>query len=120
MSMNINICAERKAYARNKFGKRIQFADRRDFDCIQTPTKISNEIMAAGNTESRLAAYRAYVIENCSDTLQEPVYAEDDLFCEDSPVGMVERNYGDEHLRALDLFLKTCDEEGFKVDVYIM
>lgn len=81
---------------------------------IQTPTVFSfvtNKIMASIDP---FQAYRDYVLEYCLD-YEEPIYAEDDVFCLEDPIGVEIRNDGPEHVKRFDDWLKSVEEAGYEV-----
>ena len=79
---------------------------------IQTPTVVTNAIMASVDP---FQAYRDYVLELCED-YEEPIYAEDDEFCLEDPIGVEIRNDGPEHVKRFDDWLKSVEEAGYSVE----
>ena len=81
------------------------------FDPVQTPTVVTNAIMASVDP---FQAYRDYVLELCED-YEKPIYAEDDEFCLEDPIGVEIRNDGPEHVKRFDDWLKSVEEAGYEV-----
>ena len=80
---------------------------------IQTPTVVTSKIMASIDP---FQAYRDYVLEYCLD-YEKPIYAEDDEFALDDPIGTEIRNDGPEHVKRFDDWLKSVEEAGYDVEV---
>jgi hypothetical protein len=112
MSMNLNIQAVRKVMVIKTGKVRNQSLD---FDCVQTPTRVSYEIMEMAD---KIAGYKAYVMSISQDE-EEELYADDDYMCEE-PIGTRTVNRGADHCRDLDMFLSTCADEGYDIEVYVM
>ena len=109
MSTNIHISAEREVQV-IKTGKiskqKIYFSE------WQTPTDVTYKIMAA---EDKVQAYKDWVL-SISEDVEQPVYADDDIFQEDEPIGTETYNSGKEHVVELDAWLKDALEEGYDIE----
>ena len=109
MSMNINL----KAVIVGDFvinSKSIKKKIHEMFDCVQTPTNITKQILKSNNP------YDEYVnfIKNRFDENQEIfIYAEDDYFEENEPVDSIIDNAGDEHIKTLNKFIS--DHNGWEL-----
>ena len=111
MSTNIHISAEREVQVikTGKVSKQTIY-----FGEGQTPTDVTYQIMAA---EDKVQAYKDWVL-SISEDVEEPVYAEDDIFQEDEPIGTETYNSGKEHVAKLDAWLKEALEEGYDIEFY--
>ena len=113
MSMNLHIAATGEATYPS--GKKFKVMER--FSCLQTPTKITNEILSK---ENPIEAYKAYVMEN-SVVEEEPIF---DIETWDEKTDYYEQvgtdlvNYWEIHIKQLDKFLKQALEKGLVVEVY--
>lgn len=83
---------------------------------IQTPTDVTKKIM--GSAEP-FQAYRDYVLEICED-YESPIYAEDDEFGLEDPIGVEIRNDGPEHVKRFNDWLKSVKEAGYDVEPFMM
>lgn len=77
----------------------------------QTPTKVTDKIL---KSEDPFQAYRDWVLENQEDQT-EPMYADDDVFHTGPIVGYETFNYGKEHIKDFDGWLKMMEEDGYTV-----
>lgn len=111
MSMNVYITAEREITFRKRNGETGTDTQTVKFDAWQTPTKVTYEIV--GSTDPA----RAYInwIESRSRDEQVPVYAEDDIFGENEPVGYEVYNAGKEHVQTFREWVAEVEEDGFTV-----
>ena len=110
MSMNIDICAERKVtYEVNGVTKTdIQ---EKDFGAWQTPTLVTYDILAQPNP---LQAYIDWVV-GMRDVQKMPVYADDDVFCQEEPIGFEDYCAADEHIQELKSWLEEMKRDGYTV-----
>lgn len=111
MSMNLHLSGKREVTV-NKTGAVSNQTI--DFNLYQTPTTVTRAALASGDPKG---AYVIYV-KSVSKDVQEPVYAEDDIFCESDPIGFEIHNAGNDHLKELEEFLVMCDSEGYTVEFY--
>lgn len=122
MSMNLYIEATRKAYALNGKGKRVSFNDRRTFDCWQTPTKVTYDVLAKKTEQEKVETYVQWAdsaVKPYEDNMYDFESGPDDNL--DYPVIGRKMIYpAQEHANALREFLKDCHEEGFSVKFYTM
>ena len=111
MSTNIHFEATRRI----KVIKTGQIEDQTTFFKykFQTPTDVTKKIMASVDP---FQAYRDYVLETCED-YNAPIYAEDDEFALDDPIGTEVQNNGPEHVKRFDDWLKSVEEAGYDVKV---
>lgn len=114
MSMNIHLSAELQGNFTLKTGKKIKKNIVVDFDCIQTSSDETEDIL---NSEDKYEAYKEFVKnlydeENCNFF----IYDDDDLFCEGTSVDVVIENEGDCHIKRLDAFIK--EHEGWNIIWY--
>lgn len=77
----------------------------------QTPSKVTAKIL---KTDDPFQAYRDWVLENQEDQT-EPLYAPGDIFHEGPIVGYETFNYGKEHLKDFDDWLKANIEDGYEI-----
>lgn len=112
MSTNIHIIAKRLISFAN--GHRIQCEEVQEVyvDVWQTPTAATREMMASADP---VQAYKDWVISRSQDR-QEPVYADDDIFCEGEPVGTTTVNEGREHIARLEAEIAELAERGFMIE----
>ena len=113
MSMNIHISATREVTV-NKTGKTS--SQTVQFDCWQTPTSDSYEIM---EKENPLEGYKEWVIAR-NDVGTFLVYEEGDFFKEREPIGETTVNYSENHVKKLNTWIEMCAECDYdiKVEVY--
>ena len=113
MSTNIYINAVRqiKVLKTNRIDEQwIQFS------AYQTPTKVTYEILNNESIESRIQAYKNYILTQCSHDEELDIYADDDVFGEGEPVGKEIYNAGKDHVALFDEWLEMCATDGY--DVY--
>ncbi len=111
MSTNIHFESHRDILVIKTGKQEIQSA--RFKEVWQTPTSVTNKILKA---DDPFQAYRDWVMEGQEDR-QEPIYAPGDLFHEGPVVGYETFNYGVEHLKDFDGWLKGMAEDGYTVTV---
>lgn len=110
MSMNIYIAGTRKAWTKNKAGKKVQFEQTDEFPVVQTPTKVTYEIM---NASDKKQVYIDYVMSQ-SEVQTLPIY-HDDVFCEEDPIGYFEYDWSKEHIEQFEDWWKDTEEQGFDI-----
>lgn len=108
MGMSIHIFAERECVV-TKTGKK--FTNQAVYGAWQTPTEATSKILAS---DDKIQAYKDWVLGTCQDH-NEPVYAEDDIFCIGEPVGTERYNAGVEHVKDFEEWLEFTDKEGYDV-----
>ena len=113
MSMNVCIEAVRKITYRNKAGKRKTDTQRIKFNAVQTPSKVTYEILESPNP---VEAYREY-IRSRSCIEREPIYAKDDIMCENKPIGYQDYDWTVDHLSRFDEWVKAAEEEGYTIEI---
>lgn len=112
MSTNIHFYATRKITFRKKNGKRSGAIQQISFERVwQTPTRVTLEIMKG----DPIQGYKDWILNECSSDQMINVFADDDIFCENVPIGKEVYNPGKEHLAAFEEWLAMCDEEGYTV-----
>ena len=114
MSMNIHLRAELKGVFRSENGTEFNKTLSERFDCIQTPTIVTDEIL---NSKNRKKAYIDWILKTFED-YSEPIYANDDYFNEREPIKYVIVNSGKEHIKELNKFLKFV--KGWNIIWYKM
>ena len=104
MSMNINIKMVSKGMfiPQNEKLDTIAIERTDNFECVQTSTNVTREIL---NSDNPLKAYKAHIVENFDNDEIMPIYAEDDPWQEGNPIGSEIENYGKNHLEELNEFL---------------
>ena len=111
MSMNIHLSAELQGDFTLNTGNKIKQNIRENFDCIQTRTEETKDILKAND---KYEAYKEYVIDRFKDSNYDFfIYSDEDPFCEEEPVDVVITNDGDLHIERLDDFLK--EHEGWNI-----
>ena len=111
MSTNIHFEAHRDILVIKTGKQEIQSA--RFKEVWQTPTDVTRKIMKA---KDHFQAYRDWVMEGQEDQ-REPLYAPGDIFHEGPIVGYETFNYGVEHLKDFDGWLKMMQEDGYEIEV---
>lgn len=103
MSMNIYLSAEIQGDFTLKTGKKIKRMISETFDCVQTPTVITDKILDSHN---KYQAYVDYVLERFKDITEERfIYANDeDYLMENEPIDIIEENVGENHIKKLKKF----------------
>ena len=79
----------------------------------QTSTAETWKIM---KSPDRIQAYKDSIMSNGWAVDEEvPVYAEDDWYEENEPIGVKIVNDGKEHIKRFEEWLEMCSEEGYNV-----
>jgi len=116
MSHNIHIRANRKAYYEDKQGMLVPFQTSEDFTVWQTRTKDTRWILEGMTPEDKLLRYCEYIKkENRVETEFE--YDENDTWCEE-PIGSKEANLSELHIKELEEWVKTKEDNCFTIEVY--
>lgn len=116
MSTNINIKATRKISYTKKDGSIGNDVQSTYFDCVQTPTDVTNAIMDSVN---KLSAYIDYV-KSLSTVRKVPLYAEDDFFQVGEVVGYEDVDWTIDHIKELNAWILEIEEIGYEIEVYAM
>lgn len=87
-----------------------------DLPVWQTPTEVTMKILASSDP---VKTYFDWV-QNHSNIHYEPVYAPDDLFCENDPVSFVPVDYAQEHIKQFTTLMNQYKDEGYELDVFMM
>ena len=113
MSINICISAKRTIIVK-KTGKESTQTVR--FDCIQTPTAITYQLLAAPDP---IKAYEEWVLSISKDE-EEDVYEDEDDFMCDNPriIGKRTCNYCKEHLMLLKTWVSEIEADGYDIEVF--
>lgn len=82
----------------------------------QTPTEVTMKILASSDP---VKTYFDWV-QNHSNIHYEPVYAPDDLFCENDPVSFVPVDHAQEHIKQFITLMNQYKDEGYELDVFMM
>ena len=109
MSMNIYIDASREVTV-NKTGK--VSTQTITFSAWQTPTDVTYKILESADHKQ---AYIDYILLHSGDR-EMPVYADDDIFCCNGPIGTETYNSGKEHVAKLIEWITDAEEEGYEVE----
>lgn len=118
MSMNVFITATREISFKKPDGTKGIDTQTKKFDAYQTPTSVTYEIV---NSSDPKRAYIDWVLKTFIDRdEQEPVYAEDDIFCEGEPVRFDVYNPGQEHVREFNEWCKLMEEEGYRINIEVI
>lgn len=111
MSINFHISGTRSITV-NKTG--AVETQQSDYYPWQTPTKVTNEILA---TKLPVEAYKAWVI-SVSEDEQELVYEDDDIFSENEPVGSRTINVGTVECINVDEWVADAVASGYELEFY--
>jgi hypothetical protein len=111
MSMNVFISATRKVTFKKKNGKRGGGIQTEVFKALQTPTKVTYEIVNSSNPQ------QAYIdwVKTMSQPERMPVYADDDIFGEGTPIGFEEYDFAQEHIDSFLSWTASVEEDGYTV-----
>jgi hypothetical protein len=112
MSMNIMITASRKVTFKKKNGKRGGGIQSGEFRALQTPTQVTYDILASKDPAQ---TYIDWVLRDCSRDEVVAVFAPEDIWEEDKPVGTRVWNHGKEHVEEFRAWIKDVEENGFTV-----
>lgn len=112
MSMNVHIVGEREIFIPSVNKKDIQ---RVNFGCVQTPTKVSYEIL---NSENPIKEYKDWVLSRFEDEVED-VYADDDIFCERDPIGTEIHNFGKIHTQELEEWISSAESNGYVIGLEV-
>ena len=77
----------------------------------QTPTRVTERILHSADP---IQAYKDWVLDGQEDQVED-VYATDDPFCEGPVVGQRTFNYGTEHCKEFDKWIKDVTDRGFEI-----
>ena len=103
MSMNIHLRAELQGEFTSKNGKKLNKTLVERFDCIQTPTSVTKEIL---KSENKYDTYTEWIKSVFSEDKVLPIYAEDDIFAEGEPIGFEKYNVAENHIKELNKFIE--------------
>lgn len=112
MSMNVHIVGEREILIPSINKKDIQ---RTSFNCLQTPTKVSYEIL---NSENCIQAYKEWILGRFKDEVVD-VFADNDPFCEREPIGTKIYNYGIIHTQELEEWISSAESDGYVIGLEV-
>ncbi len=113
MSMNIYISAEREVVTTKSGIKDTQVIT---FDCWQTPTKVTYQIL---ETDNPLQAYMDWVMEQSED-YSTPDYADNDIFCKGPIIGHTVYNPAKDHVKDLKAWVDEVSSKDYTVNVEII
>ena len=82
----------------------------------QTPTEVTRKILASSDPVKEYFDW----VQTQSKIHYEPVYAPDDLFCENDPIRHVPVDYAQEHIKQFTKLMELFKDEGYELDVYMM
>ena len=118
MSMNVYITAIREVTAKNKAGKEIKDEQVIKFDALQTPTADTYTIVAAPNPAE---AYIEWCLgrEVVTNKVY-PIYAENDPFGENKPVGFETINFYKEHVEEFRKWVDEVEDAGYNVRIEVI
>ena len=108
MSTNLHLSASRYITV-NATGKTdIQYTH---YDLWQTPTRVTNAIALSDDPKQ---AYKDYVM-SITKEYHVLVYAEDDIFCEEAPIGTEPFHAGKNECTKLDAWIACVEEQGYVI-----
>ena len=82
------------------------------FDLWQTPSKVTTNILVNKNG---LKTYKKWVLSISNYELVD-VFDADDIFMENSPIGVKKIHVGKSHIKHLNEWLKTKRDKGYKIE----
>ena len=109
MSTNIHFIAEREIIVKRTGKVDVQT---QNLHVLQTRTPDTYKII---NSADPKLAYIEYVLTEFDHDEQEPVYAEDDVFCERDPVGFKTFNAGKDHVAEFLQIIEQLEAEGYEI-----
>ena len=114
--MSMNICFE--AVSEVQVVKTGQLSVQTDEATMvwQTPTAVTYAILEA---EDQVKAYCDWVLSLAKDET-EPVFDEDDIWGEREPIGERIYNYGRDHVKEFQEWVKSRVEQGYDIRAYMM
>ncbi len=77
----------------------------------QTPTEATRKIVSA---ENPFEAYKEWVLSVSNEQI-ELVYAKEDIFQEQEPIGCKKRHLGKEHIKEIGEWINNSEQEGYEV-----
>ena len=86
------------------------------FNAVQTSTA---ETYAIRDAPDKIEAYRDY-IKSRSCPVSEPVYAPDDIMCEEPPIGYEEYDWTVDHLAQFDAWVAARLEGGYRINFEVL
>jgi hypothetical protein len=110
--MNIMIIASRKITFKKKDGKRGGEIQTVMFNQWQTPTRVTQEILASKDPAQ---TYIDWILAECSIDIETPVFSDTDIFSDGEPIGTEVFNAGKEHVEEFRAWIKDVEENGFTV-----
>ena len=116
MSMNINICAEGMV----TFPSGITKYSETSFDCLQTPTPVTEHIIASPDP---IQAYKEWVLSIWDKDEPEETFdinTWDDSTGYYKSTGFIPYNRGKEHIEKLDNFITDAKLKGLTIETYSM
>jgi hypothetical protein len=116
MSMNINIRGKRliQVIKTGKIETQGKF-----IHVMQTPTKVSYELIKGKTFEKQLNNYFEYV--KSLDMLEtEYTYEEDDIFQEKPPIKEELVDYGEIHIKEIKEEIEALKKQGYEFEMFIM
>jgi hypothetical protein len=111
MSMNVFITAQREVTFKRKSGEPGTDTQVEKFSTWQTRTATTYKILGS---DDPITAYCEYIL-TLSEDEEEPVYAPDDVFCEQKPIGTRIYNPAKEHVKDFKEWINLVEENGYTV-----
>lgn len=109
MSLNLQIVYKRQIIVKSTGKEETQV---QHGDLWQTPTKVTLEAMLKPTAQDRLEVYKQWCL-GFRAVEQEPVYADNDLFGEQEPVGYRDFCVVDEHFEEIDQQITHMQQQGY-------
>ena len=111
MSINVHIRAERKISFKDKNGKRRSDTQSIIFNCWQTPSEVSRNIMASANPVDQYIEW----VKSLAQVERIGIYADDDILCEGPIIGYDAYCAADEHIDKLKSWIAEAECDGYTV-----
>ncbi len=109
MSMNVYFEALRDVFVPALGKTDVQ---REHISVWQTPTDVTYEIV---QSDDPIKTYFDWV-RSISKEEEEPVYADDDIFMENGPIGTELVNHGESHIEELEKLFDQYRKRGYKIE----
>ena len=112
MSLNLHLVGKRPITFKMGDGTEGSEIQERVIELWQTSSDTTRQLIRA---QDPIQAYKDWVM-SCSQDETEPLFAEDDLFCEREPIGTWTRNPGRGHCEQITAEIEALERQGFTIE----